>query len=98
MLLNGPLINDRLGLQLRGSYFDPSTFRTHCGMVEPGRDPRPSKAENYDVGGKLHFKLDDQNSFWVDGFSLNTKLMKTVDQRLGNFITRGDFKLDIKMN
>ena len=86
-VVNGPLINDRLGLQLRGSYLDRQrSERIVDGST--GRDPRPNKADNYDVGAKLDFKLDDQNSFWVDGFS-STQKYDNSDQRLGNFISRG---------
>src|SRR5574344_1266657 len=54
-VVNGPLINDRLGLQLRGSYLDRQrSERIVDGST--GRDPRPNKADNYDVGAKLDFK------------------------------------------
>ena len=86
-VINGPLINDRLGLQLRGSYLD----RQRSERIVEGstsRDPRPSKADNYDYGAKLDFKLDEQNALWIDGFYSSQRYDNT-DQRLGNFISRG---------
>lgn len=50
-LVNGPLVNDVLGLQLRGSYYDRGQSERVEGST--GRDPRPTTAHNYDVGGKL---------------------------------------------
>ncbi|MBF4520183.1 TonB-dependent receptor [Acinetobacter towneri] len=79
-VVNGPLINDRLGLQLRGSYLDRQRSERIQGST--GRDPRPSTADNYDVGAKLDFKLDDQNSFWIDGFQ-SSQQYKNEDNRLG---------------
>jgi outer membrane receptor for ferrienterochelin and colicins len=86
-VLNGPIIHDRLGLQLRGSYLDRQRSERIVAS-STSRDPRPSKAENYDVGGKLQFTFDDKNSFWVDGFTSN-QTYDNSDQRLGNFFSRG---------
>ncbi len=66
-IVNGPLINDRLGLQLRGSYLDRQRSERLLMdllvviLVQ-------TKQITMHVGAKLDFKLDDQNSFWVDGF------------------------------
>ena len=79
-VLNGPLINDRLGLQIRGSYLDRQESERITGTT--GRDPRPSKADNYDIGAKLDFKLNDQNHIWIDGFESTQKYPNT-DNRLG---------------
>jgi outer membrane receptor for ferrienterochelin and colicins len=83
-LLNGPLINDKLGLQLRGSYYD----RSHSDRISgsTGRDPRPTTAHNYDIGGKLTYKHDDKNAFWMDSFFSNQHY-KNEDNRLGNLDT-----------
>ncbi len=83
-VVNGPLINERLGLQLRGSYLDRQRSERIQGST--GRDPRPSTADNYDVGAKLDFKLDDQNSFWIDGFH-SSQQYKNEDNRLGTLDT-----------
>lgn len=80
-LLNGPLIQNRLGLQLRGSYLDrQSSERIVAGSTS--RDPRPSKADNYDVGGKLNLSLNDQNSLWADAFHSN-QTYSNAGNRLG---------------
>ncbi|TSH75961.1 TonB-dependent receptor [Acinetobacter sp. RF15A] len=79
-LLNGPLVNEKLGLQLRGSYLD----RQKSERIGEGtsRDPRPTTAENYDVGAKLTFQADSQNSLWLDGFQ-SSQTYDNADNRLG---------------
>lgn len=84
VVVNGPIIQDKLGLQLRGSYLDRQKSERVPGTS--GRDPRPSEADIYDIGGKLSFKLDDQNSFWVDGFH-SSQTYKNDDNRLGTLDT-----------
>lgn len=79
-VLNGPLINDRLGLQLRGSYLDRQESARIAGTA--GRDPRPSEADIYDVGAKLHLKMDEKNALWVDGFH-SSQTYSNADNRLG---------------
>ena len=79
-VLNGPLINNILGLQLRGSFLDRQKSERIPGTS--GRDPRPSEADIYDLGGKLSFKLNDQNSFWVDAFQSSQTYSNDGD-RLG---------------
>lgn len=83
--LNGPLINNILGLQLRGSYLD----RKGSERVVPngtGRDPRPYKADNFDVGSKLSLNINDQNSVWLDAFH-SSQTYKNDDNRLGTLDT-----------
>ncbi|RPE29717.1 outer membrane receptor for ferrienterochelin and colicins [Acinetobacter sp. BIGb0102] len=84
VVVNGPIIQDKLGLQLRGSYLDRQKSERVPGTS--GRDPRPSEADIYDVGGKLSFKLNDQNSFWIDGFH-SSQTYKNDDNRLGTLDT-----------
>ncbi|MEG1856513.1 MAG: TonB-dependent receptor, partial [Acinetobacter sp.] len=80
-VVNGPIINDRLGLQLRGSYLDRQrSERIVAGSTS--RDPRPNDAENYDIGGKLHFAFNDKNSLWADAFHSN-QTYSNQDDRLG---------------
>src|SRR5690606_27957537 len=79
-LLNGPVINDKLGLQVRGSYYDRSeSERINNGI---SRDPRPPTAENYDVGAKLTLQADNQNALWLDGFQ-SVQSYDNADNRLG---------------
>ncbi|MCU4448988.1 TonB-dependent receptor [Acinetobacter lwoffii] len=83
-LVNGPLVNDVLGLQLRGSYYDRGQSERVEGST--GRDPRPTTAHNYDVGGKLTYKVDDQNALWLDSFYSHQNY-KNEDNRLGTLDT-----------
>ncbi len=91
-LLNGPLINDKLGLQLRGSYLDRQESER---IVEDstGRDPRPNKADNYNVGAKLALVVNDQNSLWFDTFH-SSQTYDNKDSRLGNLDWTKELTLD----
>ncbi|MCH7314233.1 TonB-dependent receptor [Acinetobacter sp. ANC 3882] len=84
VVVNGPIIQDKLGVQLRGSYLDRQKSERIPGTS--GRDPRPSEADIYDIGGKLSFKLNEQNNFWVDGFH-SSQTYKNDDNRLGTLDT-----------
>ncbi|USA52179.1 TonB-dependent receptor [Acinetobacter sp. C32I] len=84
VVVNGPIIQDKLGVQLRGSYLDRQKSERIPGTS--GRDPRPSEADIYDVGGKLSFKLNGQNNFWIDGFH-SSQTYKNDDNRLGTLDT-----------
>src|SRR5690606_30425494 len=83
-LVNGPIVNDKLGLQLRGSYYD----RGESERINNGtsRDPRPTTAENYDVGAQLSFQADNRNALCLDGFKSVQPYDKT-DKRLGTQYT-----------
>lgn len=87
-LLSGPIINDRLGIQIRGSYLDRQRSERIVPTATTSRDPRPSKADIYDFGGKVDFKFDDKNSFWFDAFR-SKQAFDNSDQRLGAFLSRG---------
>ncbi|MCP1316060.1 TonB-dependent receptor plug domain-containing protein, partial [Halomonas sp. 707D7] len=60
----GPLVEDTLGLQLRGRLFDRDSSER---LVEEsvGRDPRPSEARIYSIGGRLSLTPDDTHEFWL---------------------------------
>ena len=73
-----------LGLQLRGSYYDRGQSERVEGST--GRDPRPTTAHNYDVGGKLTYKVDDQNALWLDSFYSHQNY-KNENSRLGTLDT-----------
>lgn len=79
-VVNGPIINNQLGLQIRGSYLDRQKSERITGTT--GRDPRPSEADIYDIGGKLNFKINDQNSVWLDTFH-SSQTYSNDDNRLG---------------
>ncbi|WP_139853037.1 TonB-dependent receptor domain-containing protein [Acinetobacter pullicarnis] len=86
--LNGPLIKDKLGLQLRGDFYHrddseriaPPTKTMDQGSQ--GRDPRTVEANNYNIGTKLTYKLNDQVSSWIDLDHAEQRYDNT-DSRLG---------------
>ncbi|WP_353173792.1 TonB-dependent receptor domain-containing protein [Acinetobacter rudis] len=86
--VNGPLINDKLGLQLRGDFYHRqdseriATPKTTMEQGSQGRDPRTVEANNYNVGAKLTYKLNDQLSSWVD-FDHSEQRYDNSDARLG---------------
>lgn len=59
---SGPLVEDTVGLQLRGRLFDRDSSER---MIENsvGRDPRPSEARIYSLGGRLNVTPDANNEF-----------------------------------
>src|SRR5690554_6486181 len=62
---SGPLIDDTLGLQLRGRLFDrDASDRLIEGAT--GRDPRPGEARIYSLGRRLTLTPDQTNALWLD--------------------------------
>ncbi|OJA05320.1 TonB-dependent receptor [Halomonas sp. QHL1] len=78
---SGPLIEDTLGLQLRGRLFDRDSSER---MIEDsaGRDPRPSEARIYSIGGRLNLTPDESNELWVDA-ERSRQSYSNDDNRLG---------------
>ncbi|PWC17373.1 TonB-dependent receptor domain-containing protein [Brenneria corticis] len=73
---SGALIEDKLGLALRGSVFrrDASSVESSTTGTElSNRGPNPVKSDNYLLGGKLTWALDGRNSLWLDGEIANQK-------------------------
>ncbi|MBU3825597.1 MAG: TonB-dependent receptor [Candidatus Oceanisphaera merdipullorum] len=70
---SGPLIEDTLGLQLRGKLFDRGAsdlvFKDANGDVVDvsKRGPSPVEGENYNLGSRLTFTPNDANDLWIDG-------------------------------
>ncbi|TVP50623.1 MAG: TonB-dependent receptor [Halomonas sp.] len=81
----GPLVEDTVGLQLRGRLFDRDSSER---MIEngSGRDPRPSEARIYSIGGRLNVTPDDTNEFWLDA-ERSRQTFDNSDGRLGNLDT-----------
>lgn len=79
---SGPLVEDTLGLQLRGRLFDRDSSER---MVEgsAGRDPRPVEARIYSIGGRLNVTPDDTNEFWLDA-ERSRQVYDNSDCRLGS--------------
>ncbi|HDZ48527.1 hypothetical protein LCGC14_0036770 [marine sediment metagenome] len=82
---SGPLVEDTVGLQLRGRLFDRDSSER---MIEngAGRDPRPSEARIYSIGGRLNVTPDATNEFWVD-LERSRQTYDNSDGRLGNLDT-----------
>lgn len=70
---SGPLIEDTLGLQVRGKVFnrgasDLSYKDANGAEVEVSkRGPSPVEGENYSVGSRLTFTPNEANDLWIDG-------------------------------
>lgn len=86
--INGPLITDKLGLQLRGEFFRRNESdriaqpKNNITAGSQGRDPRTVEANNYNIGTKLTYKFNDQLSSWVD-FDRAEQRYDNADSRLG---------------
>lgn len=78
---SGPLVEDRLGLQLRGRLFDRDASER---MIEggTGRDPRPPEARIYSIGGRLNYTPDDTHELWLD-LERARQVYSNDDNRLG---------------
>ncbi|MFI0472039.1 TonB-dependent receptor domain-containing protein [Halomonas sp. HMF6819] len=78
----GPLIEDTLGVQLRGRVFDRDSSER---LVEEsvGRDPRPSEARIYSIGGRLSFTPNDTHEIWLDAERAR-QVYDNTDCRLGS--------------
>lgn len=84
VVATGPLINDKLGMEVRGGFMDRATSERIEGST--GRSPRPSKAHNYDVGTKFDYIVNEQHSLWLDGSS-SRQVYKNIDNVLGEMDT-----------
>jgi len=93
MYLSGPLVQDRLGLQLRGRYFqrDDSdlTFTDEAGNQIPlytrgfHRGASPVEADVYNVGARLTFTPNRDHDLWIDG-EINRQAFDNSKGQLGN--------------
>ena len=62
--LNGPLVQDTLGLALRGNVYDRGDSERLWEGV--GRDPRPGKSRQHALGAKLSFTPNRDHQIWLD--------------------------------
>lgn len=79
--VSGPIVQDTLGLQLRGRYFNRGDAER---MMEngTGRDPRPGKSDNHDIGSKLTYNLNENHELWLD-LNRSRQWYSNEDGRLG---------------
>ena len=85
---SGALIEDKLGLALRGNILrrDASEVSSSStGQELSTRGPNPVKSDNYLLGGKLSWLLDSRNTLWLDGEVGNQK----YDNKQGQLGTLG---------
>ena len=85
---SGALIEDKLGLALRGNILrrDASEVSSSStGQELSMRGPNPVKSDNYLLGGKLSWLLDSRNTLWLDGEVGNQK----YDNKQGQLGTLG---------
>ncbi|AFJ45162.1 TonB-dependent receptor [Shimwellia blattae] len=64
---SGPLIEDRLALQVRGSTTQrQGSSVTSLSETAVSRIPYPTAGENYTIGTRLDLKTHDSNTLWLD--------------------------------
>lgn len=91
---SGALVEDTLGLALRGSIFrrDASHVESSStGSELSNRGPNPVKSDNYNLGGKLLWQLNEKNSLWLDAEIANQKYDNS-DNQLGTIGASGGYE------
>ncbi|WP_027348809.1 TonB-dependent receptor domain-containing protein [Halotalea alkalilenta] len=81
----GPLVRDRLGVQLRGRVFDRDASERLVPQnpnANPTRDPRPGEALNYSIGGRFSFTPNERDELWLD-LDRSRQRYDNADSRLG---------------
>lgn len=90
----GALIEDKLGLSLRGSIFRRGASQAESsstGTELSKRGPNPVKSDNYTLGNKLQWQVNDKNALWLDGEIANQKYDNTENQ-LGTIGAAGGYE------
>lgn len=83
---NGPLVDNRLGIALRGSLFNraESTFKSSNSDADISpRGPSPVKADIYTLGTRLTFTPNTRHDLWLD----LDRARQTYDNRRGQLGT-----------
>lgn len=71
--ISGPVVEDLLGIQLRGRFYDRDassltyTDRDGNRQAVSQRGPSPVEGDVYDFGGKLTLTPDTNHDLWLDG-------------------------------
>lgn len=64
----GPLIKDKLNLAVRGQtkHRQGSSITTLNDSSNGTRSPFPTESDNYSIGGKLSYNVNDDHTIWID--------------------------------
>src|SRR5690606_16272904 len=91
--LNGPIVDDLLGVALRGSILrrGESDLEFGDGTAVSTRGPSPVEARNYTVGAKLSLTPNKDHDFWLD-LDQSRQRFENDECQLGNLdgTSRGD--------
>ncbi|MCW2480815.1 TonB-dependent receptor [Candidatus Symbiopectobacterium sp. NZEC135] len=90
----GALIEDKLGLSLRGSIFRRGASQVESsstGTELSKRGPNPVKSDNYTLGNKLQWQVNDKNALWLDGEIANQKY-DNAENQLGTIGAAGGYE------
>lgn len=98
---SGPLIEDRLGLQLRGRIFRRDT--SHLKYVDQsnvdidvaGDGPSPVRGESYSVGGRLSMTPNNDHDFWLD-LDSSRQLYDNGEGQLGPLGAAGGYDPELR--
>lgn len=97
---SGPLIQDKLNLNLRGTFKHRQgssiTSLSDSGSVT--RTPYPTESDNYNVGGKLSYNVNEDHTVFIDGHIARQTFDNSKEQ-LGDIGTSGGgYKDEMKYN
>ncbi|MGO1793874.1 MAG: TonB-dependent receptor domain-containing protein [Oceanisphaera sp.] len=89
---SGPLIEDTLGLQVRGKIFNRNAsdlvYKDDNGDVleVDKRGPSPVEGENYNVGARITFTPNEDHDIWLDG-DVSRQRYNNDESQLGSLNT-----------
>lgn len=95
---SGSLIENKLGMSVRGSIFrrDASHIESSSTKTElSNRGPNPVKSENYNIGSKFNWEINEFNSLWLDGEIANQKYDNGEGQ-LGTIGSSGGYEDELR--
>ncbi|QXO17214.1 TonB-dependent receptor domain-containing protein [Vibrio ostreae] len=96
---SGPLVEDKLNLNLRGTikHREGSSI-TSLSENSASRTPYPTESDNYNIGGKLSYNINDDHTVFVDGH-IARQTYDNSDSQLGDVGTSGGgYEDELKFN
>lgn len=83
--VNGPLVDDLLGLAVRGSTYhrEASDWILAPGATQSGRNPAPAETRQYNLGSRLTYTPTQDHEIFFD-VDLGNNWYNNEDGRLGN--------------